>query len=152
MVIRGAFHSTKNSENFRTGANDTEISREKFPEYQKSVEAPRHFPFEWNTPEIPGWVANGNKIFQNFISEFLGVLNLRKIGITGKYCSVRKPEISNQNFFSNGNFPWFVWHSKTTLVSASSLNLTVCDHSEVVWAEKLERFTADCPKSNCFVL
>ena len=58
-------------------------------------------------PEFPGCGANGTDIFRNFFSEILGVprevgLNFRKIGITGKFHSIR-PFLLGPSFSEPGN-------------------------------------------------
>ena len=69
----GCFPFNQNSKNSKTGANGTEISRGKFPEFPKRVKVLGHLrslSIRPNFLEIPGGGANWKEIFCNFISEF----------------------------------------------------------------------------------
>ena len=113
VIIReknmGAFHSTKNSENLGTGANVTEISREKFPEYQKCDELKFRIAFHSTKHSgKPGWRPNGKGNYPEF--QFWVYL-ARLSSNSGKYWKILFyssrgiPEISNQSFWPDGKRP-----------------------------------------------
>ena len=86
-------------------------------------------------PEIPGWGTNGTDIFRYFIPKFWEYLKFRKIGITGKFRSIR-PFLLGPSFSEPGN-------RNLTWLILKLLNIILVLYQTNDWKILLQRYCSE---------